>query len=83
MRIGDVAVLSREAIRDGHILHCGTGTYTHAIVGRVEPFALVSDDGSMMWTATVKPEQFYFLCRACDEVVETVARRIRNEGGAP
>lgn len=76
MQVGDVAVPNRESLIDGRFLHCGSGRYSHAIVGCVEPFVLVSSTGDMVWTTTWKPEQLEFLCQASDEVKEIVQKRL-------
>lgn len=39
----------------GHALACGSGIYPHAVVVSLEPFALVSVEGDMLWTATQRP----------------------------
>lgn len=76
MNIGDVAVPNRESVIEGRFLHCGSGRYTHAIVGSVEPFILVSDSGDMVWSCTWKPEQLTFLCQASAKVIANVKRRL-------
>ena len=77
MKIGDVVVPAHNAAElAGHrytfVLHCGSGMYSHAIVASLEPFALVSESGDMLWTATVKPEYFTALCQA-DVAIRTRA----------
>ena len=83
MRVWDIAVLNRAAVKRGEILHCGSGTYSHAIVASVSPFILVSCDGSMMWRATVKPADFNSVGRASEQEIEAVRNRMaREKGGA-
>ena len=40
----------------GHALACGSGIYPHAVVVCLNPFALVSVAGDMLWTATQTPQ---------------------------
>jgi hypothetical protein len=47
LNVGDLV----EA-RAGHALACGSGVYPYAVVVSLEPFALVSLAGDMLWTAT-------------------------------
>lgn len=50
LTVGDLV----EAIPP-HALACGSGLYPHAVVVSLAPFALVSIEGDMLWTATHKP----------------------------
>jgi hypothetical protein len=79
MRVGDVAVPNRQSVIEGRFLRCGSGRYTHAIVGSVEPFVLVSDSGDMVWSCTWKPEQLEFLCQASSEVINNVKKRLNYD----
>jgi hypothetical protein len=38
MKVGDVAVPNKNSIINGKLLHCGSGIYSHAIVGSVKTF---------------------------------------------
>ena len=76
MRVGDVAVPNRDSVAEGRFLRCGSGRYSHAIVGSVEPFVIVSSDASMVWAHTWKPEQMEFLCQASAEIVALVKDRL-------
>lgn len=73
MKIGDVVVPSRITEK---VLHCGSGVYTHAIVGSVDPFVLVSSSGDMVWTETWNPQDVVPLCQASEDVQATVQRRL-------
>lgn len=75
MKIGDVVIPDSFT----HTLHCGSGRYTHAIVVSLEPFALVSEWGDMLWTATVEPQHFIALCRAHPDIVAVAMKRWRSE----
>lgn len=83
MRVGDVVVPSREAVERGHVLHCGTGGYTHAIVASMVPFVLVSDDGTMRWSRGWEPLDVVALCQASEEIIRIVEKRMLSaKGGA-
>jgi hypothetical protein len=45
IKIGDKVI----PIDSKCVLHCGTGTYPHAICVSVEPFILISEEGDMRW----------------------------------
>lgn len=45
MKVGDIVVPSCQY----DYLSCGSGIYTHAIVVSLDPFALVSEKGDMLW----------------------------------
>ena len=79
MQIGDVAVPNRKSISQGKFLHCGSGVYSHAIVGSVEPFMLVSDTGDMVWSCTWNPEDMEFLCQASKEIINVVKKRLDED----
>lgn len=51
MKIGDIV-----SPRAGHVLRCGSGSYHSAVVATLQPFGLISMDGDMRWTTTVKKE---------------------------
>lgn len=78
LQVGMIAVFNRKSVLDGRVLHCGSGVYSHAIVGSVDPFVLVSQCGDMVWHATVKPEYFDFLCLASEEIQKTVRNRLEK-----
>ena len=80
MQFGDVVVPTRDCIAEGHDFHCGTGMYTHAIVGVVDPLVLVSSDGDMMWSTTWQSQQVQVLCQASEEIKTIVKNRLLREG---
>ena len=53
MELGDVVI-----VVGGDPLACGSGTYTHAIVGMANPLVLVSENGDMVWTRTHHSREF-------------------------
>ena len=69
MKIGDV-VVSKHGPYSGHLC-CG---YTHAIVVSLEPFAMVSEEGDMLWTQ-VSPDEVVALCQSSKEVQDVVLAR--------
>jgi hypothetical protein len=50
LRIGDLVKGITPAT-----LHCGSGVYECAVVVSVDPFVLVSQEGDMLWGATITP----------------------------
>lgn len=63
----------------GFALRSGCGWYSHAIVVSVEPFALCSEHGDMVWTATIKPEYFQSCDKAPESVIDKCMRRWRGD----
>jgi len=74
VKVGDVVVPIK-----GAVLACGSGRYTHAICMGVTPFVLVSEEGDMVWTATVEPQYFQALCQAHPDIVEVCRKRLEND----
>lgn len=72
MKVGDI-VIPWGGCR--FIPASGSARYTHAIVASVEPFVLVSNDGDMLWQATVKPEFFTPLCQAHPDIIAVAVAR--------
>lgn len=79
MRIGDVVVPSPNS---NYVLACGCGWYTHAIVASMDPFVLVSEQGDMRWSATIKPEYFIALCQAHPEITARAIARWESDKNA-
>ena len=79
MKVGDVAVPTYAAAMDGKILHCATMRYSHAIVGSIDPFVLVSSTGDMVWSCTWEPHELEFLCQASNEIKAIVAKRMKSD----
>lgn len=72
MRIGDV-VVPRE---QGRFLHAGGCAYTHAIIGCVDPFVLVSECGDMVWSCTWEPQDVLVLCQSHPDITKRVLDRL-------
>ena len=68
MEVGDLVKPIKES---GEELACGTGRYDCAVVISVEPFMLTSLDSSMLWTTTIKVDDF--------EVIGDVGKRTLNK----
>jgi len=66
--------------RPDHIIHCGSGTYTHAIVASVEPFILVSEHGDMLWQGEEEYD-FYYIGECHPRVWKAVKKRIKRTEG--
>jgi len=75
-QIGQVVVPNRASVVEGRFLHSGSSVYSHAIVGSVDPFVLVSSEGDMVWSCTWEPHQLEFLCQASAEVTMRVMKRL-------
>lgn len=73
MKVGDVVIPI-----GGNILRSGCSQYPCAIVADIEPFTLVSVEGDMLWSASVRPEEFLALCQASASVIETVIQRLKS-----
>ena len=80
MRVGDVVVPTFRSLQRGHVFACGSGRYTHAIVGSVDPFVLVSEAGDMVWSKTWDPGDVTALCQAHPEIVQRVRKRLERTG---
>lgn len=78
MRVGDVVVPDRESVIRGKFFHCGSGAYTHAVIGSVEPFVLVSSGGDMVWSCTWEPHEVIVLCQASEDIVLRVRERLER-----
>lgn len=78
-QVGDVCVPSQHSRQIGKFLHCGSGRYSHAIVGSVDPFIIVSESGDMVWSCTWEPHELEFLCQASAKIVKTVKKRLKND----
>jgi len=71
MKIGDIV----EPVGD-FVLASGCGRYSEAIVVNLkEPFVLVSMETDMMWSSTVKPEDFVVTGEATPEQMAATERR--------
>ncbi len=79
MKVGDV-VINREGpwSNKGAALRSGAEHYTHAICVSVEPFAMVSQEGDMLWTQQ-DPENLLALCEASPAAAEKAMARWAKE----
>jgi hypothetical protein len=77
MQVGDVVVAVGN-----YRLACGSGIYSHAIVAQVEPPVLVSEEGDMLWSATLYPGCVMALCQAHPSIVAVAKDRLRNHQAA-
>lgn len=75
MKIGDV-VVSRQGPFSGHLCR-GSGIYTHAIVVSLDPFAMVSEEGDMLWTQ-MPMNELVALCQASQSIQEVALARWRR-----
>lgn len=80
MQVGDVVVPSVASRRNGRSFHCGTGYYSHAIVGCLDPFVLVSSSGDMVWSKTWHKEEVTALCQASADIIQIVEARLERTG---
>jgi hypothetical protein len=64
MEIGNVVQPTKKS---GFTLRCGTGPYADAVLVSKEPFMLVSRSSDMLWSATVKSENFEATGEQVDE----------------
>lgn len=64
--------------KDGRHLRSGAAIYETAVVISVEPFALASTTGDMLWYATVTPDEFEALCKAPKSWYEAALRRKKD-----
>jgi hypothetical protein len=57
----------------------GCGAYDKAVVVSLDPFVLISEEGDMMWRATVKIGDFETVGKASREALLNVTKRLINE----
>lgn len=77
MIVGDVVVPKSAHF----VLRSSAQSYTHAIVGCVEPFTLGSEDADMRWSATVKPSDFKVIGAAKDGTMSRILDRLKRDAG--
>jgi hypothetical protein len=61
MKLFDIVQPTKKS---GFQLHCGCGSYPHAVVLMLHPFILASVEGDMRWYDTVTPKDFEVVRRA-------------------
>ena len=64
---------------NGEILRSGSSGYDCAVVASLNPFILISEEGDMMWTATVKKENFVSHGQAPKPIWKNVKNRMKRE----
>lgn len=74
MIVGDVVIP-----QDGFALRSGCMVYSHAIIASVQPFVLVSEDGDMRWSATIKAADFKVIGSAKEEAMICVWERLYRD----
>lgn len=58
-------------------LYSGAGQYIHAVVVRIDPFAITSEHGGMLWTNDIKPKNFVVVGRVTNpEQLQACLRRV-------
>jgi hypothetical protein len=72
--VGDVVVSKSD-----RFFHSGAKRYSHAIIGSLVPFVLVSEQGDMVWSCTWKPEEVEVVRHATNDIKAVVAARLANE----
>ena len=72
MKIGD-----EVAAKQGQ-LACGTGIYDSAVVGSLDPFALVSKSGDMVWTKTFTPDDVKVIGEVDKATMKVVNKRLKR-----
>ncbi len=62
--------------KDNHQFRSGCSAYATAIVISLDPFALASEDGDMLWASTVKPDEVEAISRAPQAWLDAAMRRL-------
>ena len=75
MKVGDIVKVSKFGQSEGFCLVSGCGRYSCAVVVSMEPFVLISEEGDMLWIATIKPEYFETVGQASEKVMKVVNKR--------
>ena len=61
-----------------YALRCGSYWYPNAVVIQVKPLVIVSQDGSMRWEETVRPECLKVIGHAKKDVLERCMTRLKR-----
>jgi hypothetical protein len=75
MKVGDLVIATEES---GFILRCATGQYVEAVVISLDPFILTDDDGSMLWSSTIKKEEFQTIGKVSKHTLKKCMRRLNG-----
>lgn len=73
MQIGDI--ISRK---DGNNLRSGCFMYASAVVISLDPFAITSEDGDMLWWTTIKKEDFKVVGKVNESLLKIVMKRLED-----
>lgn len=76
MKVGAVVMPNSASRAGGHILVCGSGRYSVAVVAKLDPFVLISEEGDTMWTRSWKPDELTVIDQASPEVMKVVMTRL-------
>lgn len=63
---------------DGQYLRSGASMYSVAVVASTSPFVLISTGGDMLWSVTIRPEDFKVVGKATKTIMRTVSKRYRD-----
>jgi hypothetical protein len=64
--------------KDGRCLRSGCSAYATAVVISLEPFAIVSETGDMLWQSTAVPTHFEVKDKASQSVLDICMRRLKD-----
>lgn len=75
LQVGDIVAPTRHI----GVFRSGASSYECAVVVSLEPFALVSVLGDMLWTTTIKPEDVRVVCKGNPEEIAEAMKRWQQE----
>lgn len=77
MQVGDVVIPQRDKRTGREVFQLASGSsyYRHAIVVSIDPFVLVSQHGDMLWSATVRSEDFQAICQVHPDIMDRCVKR--------
>lgn len=73
MEVGALAIR-----KDGGMMRSGAQAYAGGVVAQVEPFILISEGADMLWSATVKREDFVPIGTADEDTMKRVNARLAS-----
>ena len=74
MQVGDLV----EAIAP-YQLRSGCSWYAYAVVASIEPFAIISPEGDMLWRHTIEPKDVAVVGKANAVELKAVMKRWKSE----
>ena len=74
MKNGDIVIVTA-----GDPLVCGSGRYSHAIVGQADPLILVSEEGDMVWSCSHESSTYKVVGTASEQVMVAVNSRMTRD----